>query len=123
MSSCHPPKLIEDELNHTDEVVERTRRACRDLEADPPKHVTSVPIKQTFLEAFATIQRREDDRRKSSKQEAKSKQQKKPANETYPQFRGTKIGVDPEVSAYWMVMEVQFLSSQRFYQHLRIVVL
>jgi predicted Ser/Thr protein kinase len=95
-------KLVH-ELDHTDEVVGRAVRACEELLAN--ETTSKVPTKATFLEAFATIQRREEDRRKSSKQEARNKQ-KKNLNEANPQFRGTKIGVDQEVSAFWMVMEV-----------------
>lgn len=100
--SCSVPKLIIEELNQTDEVVDSAKRACQQLSAaaGPSSHNVCT----SWLEAFATIQKREDDRRKSSKQEAKSKQ-KKTSNEQM-QFRGTRIGVDPEVSAFWMVMEV-----------------
>ena len=105
--SGNAPKLIIEELNQADEVVERAKRTCHDLalaSGDSPQPVTK---QCTWLEAFATIQKREDDRRKSTKQEGKK--QKKTLNEN-AQFRGTRIGVDPEVSAFWMVMEVQLLS-------------
>lgn len=105
MSSSAPKTLISAELNQLDAVVERAKSAI----SAGSEHGSNLPTKQTFLEAFAAIQRREEDRRKSIKQEAKSKQQKKASNESNPQFRGTKIGVDQEVSAFWMVMEVLLL--------------
>lgn len=98
------PKLIIEELNQADEVVERAKRTCQDLASASGKAPQPVTKQCTWLEAFATIQKREDDRRKSSKQDAKK--QKKTLHEN-TQFRGTRIGVDPEVSAFWMVMEVQ----------------
>ena len=60
----------------------------------------------SYVEASQVVQRREDDKRKRDAGKTDPKKQKKGAHE--PQtLPGCQPGVDPDVSAFWMVMEVR----------------
>lgn len=101
------PKLAE-ELDKFDDVLDRAKQACRGLADDATPGRTSEAHSAphpgiTFQDAFQLVAKREEDRRKSSKHDSKNK---KKAVSEQTQFRGTSIGHDPEVSAFWMVMEV-----------------
>jgi hypothetical protein len=62
-----------------------------------------------YAEALHIVQRREDEKRKrEGKHDSRNK---KKGGQEQLHLPGSRPGVDPEVSAFWMVMEVRFKSS------------
>lgn len=92
-----PPRLI-DELSKTDEVIDRAKGLVA-----AERRTTSLASTSgvTFQDAFQIVAKREEEKRKKS-----SKDSKKRAQADQLHFPGSRIGVDTEMSAYWMVMEV-----------------
>jgi hypothetical protein len=94
-------------LKEIDDVFERGRRVCDEWKGPS----TSVPTSNiTYQEACHIVQRREDEKRKrESKNESKNKNK---AGQEQLHLPGSQPGVDPDVSAFWMVMEVRSLGCQ-----------
>lgn len=98
MAECGgPPRLI-DELSKTDDVVDRAKAVVGAAPGSTPAASTSGV---TFQDAFQIVAKREEEKRKKTSKDAKKRAQ---ADQLH--FPGSRIGVDSEMSAYWMVMEV-----------------
>lgn len=93
-----PPHLI-DEISKTDEVIDRARALV-----SAERRTTSLASTSgvTFQDAFQIVAKREEEKRKKSSKDARKRAQ---ADQLH--FPGSRIGVDSEMSAYWMVMEVR----------------
>eukprot|EP00892_Ulva_mutabilis_P011925 jgi/Ulvmu1/9104/UM005_0199.1 len=97
MAQCGgPPRLIE-ELSKVDQVIDRARAVVAAAPSTSPVASTSGV---TFQDAFQIVAKREEDKRKKS-----GKDSRKRAQADQLHFPGSRIGVDSEMSAYWMVME------------------
>lgn len=93
---------LREALEHVQGAFAEAERA-RDNWDGPTAKLPTAAI--AYAEALHIVQRREDDkRRRESRHEAKSK--KKGAQEQ-AHLPGSRPGFDPEVSAFWMVMEVR----------------
>jgi hypothetical protein len=81
------------------------------VESDRAREKWDGPTSQSpttaiaYAEALHIVQRREDEkRRRESKHDPKSK---KKGGQEQVHLPGSRPGVDPEVSAFWMVMDVR----------------
>jgi hypothetical protein len=95
--------ILRDALVAGADVFARAQQACDEL-PDVPSNACI-----TFADAQQIVAKREEEKRKKeSKNDAKNR--RKPAPEqVHPP--GSRLGVDPDVSAYWMVIEVRAQSA------------
>jgi len=98
MARSNGTPCVAQELARPCPALDAARRAC--LELDP---ASVRPVPASFQDAFAVVARREEEKRKASK-EPKSR---RPLwdKATVP---GAQLGRDAEASAFWMIMEARF---------------
>ena len=94
-------------LNDVKDAFRRGQQACDELSGAAASMPTTAAL--SYTEACHIVQRRDDEKRKrESKHDAKNK---KKGGQEQLYLPGSQPGVDPDVSAFWMVMEVRLTAS------------